>query len=177
MSDLSSAVQISGGIFAVMMATQYGTRSYGRRNIVLPIALAGVFGMAYLKTAPTDHNSMMVYGVALGLGLVFALIAAATTRMFTDRETGSIMTRCGLGFVAVWAVAVAARIGFVWATTDITAFRQWFGEHLMSLQLSPAVIAPFFVIWALSMVLGRAAILAGRAAALHGTRTSVAALA
>ncbi|GAA1459342.1 hypothetical protein [Williamsia maris] len=167
MSDLTQAVEISGGIFALMMATQYGTRHFGWHKIALPVLAVSGFGYSYLKDAPTDHSSVMLYLVGAAIGLVFGVLAYASTAMWADRTTGSIMTRCGAAFVAVWLVAMVARIGFVWAVSDIPAFQTWVGEHMMSMHLTTEAIAPFFVIWALTMVAGRLAGLVARSRALR----------
>ncbi|GAA2060611.1 hypothetical protein [Williamsia deligens] len=167
MSDLSQAVEISGGIFTMMMATQYGTRHFGLHKIAMPVLAVAGFGYAYLKDAPTDHNSIVLYLVAAAIGAVFALVAHASTAMWADRATGKVMTRCGIAFLGVWLVAMVARIGFVWAVSDVASFRTWVGEHMMSLHLSADAIAPFFVIWALVMVVGRVVALSARAARLR----------
>ncbi|MCX6470146.1 MAG: hypothetical protein NTW76_12640 [Corynebacteriales bacterium] len=162
MSDLSQAVEISGGIFALMMATQYGTRHFGLHKIAMPVLAVAGFGYAYLKDAPTDHNSIVLYLVGAGIGAVFGLLAYFATAMWADRSTGKIMTRCTTAFVSVWLVAMAARIGFVWAVSDNASFR-----------LTSDAIAPFFVIWALVMVVGRVIALSSRAARLRSEfRTS-----
>lgn len=167
MSDLSQAVEISGGIFALMMATQYGTRHFGLHKIAMPVLAVAGFGYAYLKDAPTDHNSIVLYLVSAGIGAVFGLLAYFATAMWADRSSGTIMTRCTTTFVSVWLVAMAARIGFVWAVSDNASFRTWVGEHMMSLHLTSDAIAPFFVIWALVMVVGRVIALSTRAARLR----------
>lgn len=80
------------------------------------------------------------------------------------------MTRCGVAFLGVWALAMVMRVAFVWAVTDVDPFRTWVGQQMASLNLTPAVIAPFFVIWALVMVGGRVAaliVLSPRARALQ----------
>ncbi|MGJ0118563.1 hypothetical protein ACQ7HM_05080 [Williamsia sp. MIQD14] len=173
MSDLSQAVEISGGIFALMMATQYGTSHFGLHKIAMPVLAVGGFGYAYLKDAPTDHNSIVLYLIGAAIGALFALPAYASTAMWADRSTGKVMTRCGIAFLGVWLVAMAARIGFVWAVSDVASFRTWVGEHMMTLHLTGDAIAPFFVIWALVMVVGRVVALSARAARLRSEfRTS-----
>ncbi len=167
MSDLTQAVEISGGIFALMMATQYGTRHFGWHKIALPILAVSGFGYSYLKDAPTDHNSVLLYLVGAVIGIVFGALAYASTAMWSDRTTGQIMTRCGGAFVAVWLVAMVARIGFVWAVSDIPTFQNWVGEHMMSMHLTAEAIAPFFVIWALTMVAVRVVGLVSRSRALR----------
>lgn len=155
MSDLVKAVEISGIIFVVVMITQYGTRHFNFHRIALPFLSVAGFGYAYLNEAPISSSSIVFYLAGAAIGSVFAVLAYATTAMWRDGDTGKLMTRSGPAFVAVWLTAMAARIGFVWATSNVPAFRQSVGEHMTAMHLTTDMIAPFFVIWALTMVIGR----------------------
>lgn len=155
MSDLTQAVVMSGGFFALMLVTQFGTRTLSTHRILASVGIVVGVGFSYLDAAPTDAHSLAAYAVAVGVGLVFAGLATATTRSWIDAATGKRMTRCGTAFLAVWATAMLLRVVFVWAVSDDASFRTWVGEQMASLHLTPAVIAPFFVLWALTMVAGR----------------------
>jgi hypothetical protein len=159
MSDLTQAIVMSGGFFALMLITQFGTRTLSMHRILMSLGVVAGVGFAYLEKAPSDAHSLAAYAVAIGVGLVFAGLATASTRSWIDASTGKRMTQCGIAFLAVWALAMLARVAFVWAVTDVDPFRTWVGEQMASLHLTPAVIAPFFVIWALVMVGGRVAAL------------------
>jgi hypothetical protein len=56
------------------------------------------------------------------------------------------------------------RLGFIWAIENVGWAREQFGTFMFGHQISLDVIAPFFVIWALTMVI---ALVAGRAATLR----------
>ena len=86
-----------------------------------PIILVVLVGYGYLVGAPTDATSIKVYLAAVGVGLLFAAGAVAATRVEVDRLTGKAFTVCGLGFVAVWLIAVAARLVFIWLVEN----NQW----------------------------------------------------
>ena len=158
MSDLAQAALISGGIFAVVMLTQFGRRANRPMSALRPIIMVAVVGYGYLAGAPTDATSVKVYLAAVGVGLLFAAGAVATTRVELDRITGKAYTVCGLGFVAVWLVAVAARLVFIWLVENNLWARNEFGTWMITNHVDFAVIAPFFVIWALTMVLARVAV-------------------
>ena len=110
MSDLQQALLISGGIFAVMVHSQYGTReSPGARSrsrcspsqsrlrlpARRPIAMPDLF--VYAAGASDD---------ACAVGIA----AAACTAIRRNANTGRILTVSGIGFVATWFVAMAVRI-------------------------------------------------------------------
>lgn len=65
---------------------------------------------------------------------------------------GVIFTICRTGFLAISAIVVLARLIFIWAVTDVSWAHEHFGMFLMSQRIEIAAIAPFFVIWALTMV-------------------------
>ncbi|MEO5743900.1 MAG: hypothetical protein ABIQ53_04825 [Terracoccus sp.] len=155
MSDLAQAALISGGIFAVVMLTQFGRRANRTMSALRPIIMVVLVGYGYLAGAPTDATSVKVYLAAVGVGLIFAAGSVATTRVEVDRLSGKAYTVCGLGFVAVWLVAVAARLVFIWLVENNLWARNEFGTFMISHHVDFAVIAPFFVIWALTMVLAR----------------------
>ncbi len=158
MSDLAQAALISGGIFAVVMLTQFGRRANRTMSTLRPILMVVGVGYGYLAGAPTDTSSLKVYLAAVGVGLLFAAGAVATTRVEVDRLTGTASTICGLGFVTVWLVAMAARLAFIWLVENNLWARNEFGTWMISHHVDFAVIAPFFVIWALTMVLARVAV-------------------
>ncbi len=158
MSDLAQAALISGGIFAVVMLTQFGRRANRTLSALRPILMVAAVGYAYLAGAPTDATSVRVYLAAVGVGLLFAAGAVAATRVEVECPTGQAFTVCGLGFVAVWLVAVAARLVFIWLVENNLWARNEFGTWMIGHHVDFAVIAPFFVIWALTMVLARVAV-------------------
>ncbi len=155
MSDLTQSIVMSGGFFVLMLITQFGTRTLSTHRILSSVAVVVGVGFSYLRDAPTDAHALAAYAVAIGVGLVFAGLATASTTSWIDPSTRKRMTRCGIAFLAVWAVAMLSRVAFVWAVSDDPSFRTWVGEQMASLHLTPAVIAPFFVLWALVMVGGR----------------------
>ena len=165
MSDFVQALVISGSIFAVMMISQYGRREYTWHKVLIPVVSVTAFGWAYLRDMPTSGNAIWLYLVAVVIGGVFAVLATVTTGMDRD-ATGKIHTSTGTGFVITWLVAMALRIGFVWAVTNIGTFRQQVGQFMFDHQLVEATIAPFFVLMALTTVLGRVVALKVRAARL-----------
>jgi hypothetical protein len=52
-------------------------------------------------------------------------------------------------------VALVARLAFIWAVDNVGAVREQVGTFMLSHQIETSAIAPFFVICALTMVVGR----------------------
>lgn len=152
MSELAQAALISGGIFVMVMASQFGRRRYSRTGVIRALATVAIVGYFYLKSMPFNTASeWSAYAVALGLGLLCGAIATVATRLQVDSE-GAIFTICRTGFLAIWGAVVVGRLIFIWAVTDVSWAHEQFGMFLMSQRIEIAAIAPFFVIWALTMV-------------------------
>lgn len=117
-----------------------------------------------------------MYAVAIALGLVFGGVATMGTRLTRD-DDGVGRTVTGPLFVGVWALAVVLRLAFVWSVRDWGWAQVHFGEFVLGQHVSLEAIAPFFVIWALTMVLARMVALKVRALTLAERPARVAAAA
>ncbi|WP_446663759.1 hypothetical protein [Flexivirga sp. B27] len=155
MSDFQQALLISGGITALMLITQYGRRALTTHSMVRPLLTVVGVGFFYLRGLPTDSSELWLYAVGLGLGVVCGAIATVFTRVERDTTTGTVMTVCGVGFAATWLAVAGARLLFVWEAEHNLGFRDHLGEFMMNHQLHETSIAPFFVLWALAMVVSR----------------------
>ena len=167
MTDFQQALLMSGGIAAFVLIMNLGTRAFERKALIRTLAICGGVGYGYLRNVPTGGHEIAAYVVAGLLALTFGAAAIATTRVHWSPSRASVMTTCGAGFVAVWVIAVAARLGFIWEVEHNHGFRNWFGEFMMHQQIHEAAIAPFFVIWALGMVAIRMGWVAYRASDLQ----------
>lgn len=156
MSEFMQALLIGGSIFLVMLFTGLGRRKLTTHAVIRPLIIVGVFAVIYLKSAPTaTGGEWALYAVGVAIGLLFGSVAALFTKVERDTETGAVMTVAGAGFAITWFVAMALRLLFVWAVTDLPAFREQVGIFMMGHQIEQSAIAPFFVIWALAMVVSR----------------------
>jgi membrane protein CcdC involved in cytochrome C biogenesis len=178
MSELAQAALISGSIFLVVMLTQFGRRAYTKAALLRPLIMVGAFGVIYLKDAPLANAAeIWVYAAGLALGLVFGLSAAAVTALDRDPGTGKTYTTSRWGFLTIWGLAVLIRLAFVWAVTDVPWVGHQFGEFMISNQISAEAVAPFFVLWALTMVIARVIALQIRTRCLpSGARTDLVAV-
>jgi hypothetical protein len=165
MSPLQQSFLISGSIFAVVMATQYGRRDYSLKALARPLVMCAVIGYIYLQGAPTQTVDYVVYAVGALIGAFLGVVAYLNTRV--EREpSGQVKTICGLGFVAVWVAAVALRIAFIALSEHNQAFRAHLGRFMAAHQILESAIAPFFVLMALAMVAVRVGLLARRVSTL-----------
>lgn len=168
MSDMQQALLISGAIFAVVVLSQCGTREYTWHKIAIPLLAVAGFGYSYLHAAPTSGPDLIVYAAGATIGVLFGIAAAACTGIRRDASTGRILTVSGIGFVAIWFVAMAVRIGFIWSVDNLASFRSQFGSFMFEHNIDMSAIAPFFVIMALTMVVVRVGTLGVRASRSGG---------
>lgn len=170
MSDFQQALLISGGIATLVLVTNLGTRVFERKALIRTMVICGVVGYSYLRNIPTDAHDLLAYAAAGVLAIAFGGAAIAFTTIHWSDVRQRVVTRCGVGFLAVWLLAVALRLGFIWQVEHDPGFRTWFGLFMMSHQIHPAAIAPFFVIWALGMVAIRTAWVGFRANGIQQSR-------
>lgn len=163
MSDFQQALLISGGIAILVLATGYGRRAFTVHSLIRPLIAVVTVSFFYLRGMPTDRSELWLYAAGLGLGLACGAVATVFTGIERDETTGKVVTVCGVGFAATWLAVVAARLAFVWEADHNGTFRQHLGTFMMNHQLHETSIAPFFVIWALAMVVSRIAANAVRA--------------
>ncbi|MTD16080.1 hypothetical protein GIS00_19260 [Nakamurella sp. YIM 132087] len=161
MSEFVTSLLISGGIFAMMMLTQFGRRAYKLSHVTRPVIIVGVFAVIYLRDIPLTGAALVVYGAGIAIGAAFAAVAVLTTKL--ERTGTGFVTVTGLPFLFTWLVAMLLRVGFVWAVDNVDAFRNQVGEFMINTGISVDSFAPFFVLMALTMVLGRVIAVAVRA--------------
>lgn len=176
MSEFLTSLVISGGIFAVIMATQFGRRDYTWHKVLVPLVSVGVFGYSYLHDMPTVGNAVWLYAVGVLIGLAFGVWATVTTGIEKNTRTSKLYTRTGAGFVTAWMVAVGLRVAFVYAAENVPSFRDQVGTFMMSHLLVENSIAPFFVLMALTTVVSRIVVIRIRMTRLGRTAAPVGAL-
>ncbi|MET7681189.1 hypothetical protein [Streptomyces sp. NPDC005423] len=162
MTDMEQALTISGGIFAMMMLTQYGRRKYDWHKVLMPLVTVSAVGYSYLGAIPGQTADLVVYLVGGAVGLACGVVAALTTGVERDQLSGRVHTRCGAGFVAIWSAVVALRIAFIYLAEHNDWFRRHLGTFMLEHHIATDAVAPFFVIMALVMVLARVFLLLAR---------------
>jgi hypothetical protein len=150
------------GILAFVLRTGLGTRRLTRRRFTLPIAIVAVVGLTFLRTVPTAGNDVTL-DVGLGLaGIALGVLAGSLMAVYRDRSNGSIVTRAGAAYAAVWTAVIGGRILFAYGSNH------WFAPQIASFSQKHAITGSgawtaAFVIMAISMVVARVAVTAVKA--------------
>jgi hypothetical protein len=158
----ASELLLNLGILVFVFRTGLGTRPLTRKRFTLPLVIVAVVAFTFLRTLPTAGNDV-VLDVALGLaGLAFGALAGGLMAVYPDPGDGSLWTRAGGGYAAIWAAVIGGRILFAygaqyWFVGPVTTF---FRDHAIT--GAPAWTAAL-VLLSLAMVWGRVAVTAVRA--------------
>jgi hypothetical protein len=141
------------GLFVFIVATQVGRRQPNAQRLIIPLVIVGVFGFKYLKSFPSGGTPLLLVAGGITLGVLFGLLSLALIRVEKDPETGRLVTIAGLAYVALWTVALIARLGFAFGSTH------WFKSDLASFSRQHHVpsdtYATAFVLWVGLMILIR----------------------
>ncbi len=170
MSTTDIALNI--GLLALMILTQYGTRRWDPRKLLLPFGLVAVAGYFFLPGAPTIGNDVKLDLVGVAAGLVFGVLAAALVEVRGERD-GSVVTRAGVGYVIVWSLVIGGRMLFAWGADHAwsSQIRDFSIQHLIT---GADAWRTAFVLMALVMVCTRSLITAARASYAASRRYSIA---
>ena len=156
---MTSALLFSAVLFAAVLATQYGVRSFGPRQILLPLVAVVVVAKNYVHGFTLQGWSVGLLAAGIGIGVLAGLGAAATMKV-GRRADGSAYTRAGLGYLAVWLGVLATRLVFVYGAQHW--FTRWLGTFSVQHHLTQNSWVVAFVAMALATVLTRTAVVFAR---------------
>jgi hypothetical protein len=126
------------------------------RSLLRFLHVDGAISNALAEGVPSVAESVRfqipegVGGVALGI--VFGLLSLTMIRVEKDPASGRLVTIAGLSYVALWTMALAARLGFAYGSTH------WFKSDLASFSIQHVpgtTYATAYVVWALLMIVIR----------------------
>lgn len=141
------------GLFVFIVATQTGRRMPNAQRLIIPLVIVGAFGFKYLKSLPSGGTAELLVLGGVSLGVLFGLTSLTLIRVQKDPDTGRLVTIAGLPYVALWTVALVARLGFAYGSTH------WFRSDLVSFtrahHIPPDTYATAFVLWVALMILIR----------------------
>lgn len=145
------AILVNGGIYVVLIAfvlyRQMSRQPLRPRRLVLLPAILGLFALQQLsrQRLPTDISTVAFLVVNVGVSLVLGLWRGTTFRVWSD--AGIVFTKGTVATLVSWAVLIAIRIPFAFASHALT-FPQGLviGELLLALAITFA--AQNAVLWA-----------------------------
>lgn len=156
------------GLATFIIATQLGRRRLSIRRVLLPFLAAGIVGYHYLHGVPTVGGDLDFELTLSLVGVICGVLAASLMRVERDEQTGRIVTQAGVAYAALWIIVFGGRLAFAWVATNLWPHQvmQFSVQHAIT---SSAAWTAAFVLMALSMVVGRTIVVAGRALMVDGS--------
>lgn len=155
----TSQYLLNVGLLIVILGSSLGTRTVTWRRLLIPLVSVLGAGTYFLQTVSTAGNDLYLEVAGLFAGLVFGVIASLTVRM--RAEGGRVVARAGVAFAAVWLVAIGGRMLFAYGA------EHWFAREIFTFSVNNHITGATawtvaFVLMALTMVITRVAVAAGR---------------
>ncbi len=148
-----------------LVLLQIKGRRLTTRTLLLPIGIVAYVASKYLHGVPTAHNDLfLIVGFAL-IGATLGALAGKFTSV-TRASDGSIIAKAGFAAAALWILGTGGRLAFqVYASHGG-------GPSIMHFSASHGITSAeawtaALILMALSEVVMRTAVLAGRTYKLH----------
>ncbi|WP_019909437.1 hypothetical protein [Paenibacillus sp. HW567] len=140
-------------IFGVLLYTQVGTKKINLFRFVLPVAIAGIYGVKYMTSIPTDGNNGTVLVLCALLGAVFGGLLIAATAIHQD-GLGQFFTKAGAPYAIILVLSLCTRLGFVYYAQH---YPESMGKFMYNNHIDPGIISTAFIVMMLVMLLVRLA--------------------
>jgi hypothetical protein len=148
-------------LFAVILATQLGTRRPSINRLLVPVLIVAGIGFKYLRNLPSGSTSHLLELAGLGAGVLFGLASIPLFHVAKDKLSGGLVTRAGVAYAALWVSALAMRLVFAYGSSH------WFHGAVagfsMSERVPAATYGSAFVLMVLAMIVVRTAAVLVRA--------------
>jgi len=159
----------------LLVVLQLRPSRFGFRSVGLPLVIAGIVGVAYLRSFPTAGGDFPLIAALTLIGAAIGVASGLTSRVWRDGARG-VLVRASILSAVLWLIGMAGRAAFqIWAdgSGQSEIARLSMSWHITSAQ--PWIDA--LVLMALAQVVSRVVVLAVRAGRARGARPTAAELA
>ena len=161
---MSLELWVAGLVIPVaILLVDLGRRKLTTMRILRPF-------LATVIVVPFVMPSLDLRGAGLGLeaagvvaGLILGLLTAAAVRVQHDPEAGIAYTTAGLPYAAIWIAVSAARLLFIYETSNSASVGRSVGEFLATQHIAVNSLADAIVFFGLAMLIANRASLFLRA--------------
>ena len=169
----TSVLILQLAVLGVVLESDLGRRKVGWFRVLRPIVAVVLIVPFFFTSLPTSGHDLLLQGTGALTGILLGLFAmgpwfvsvgyepAWRGRFRLGRPRGTMVSRAGAGYAAVWIVVTAVRLWFAYASQH--EFPHQLGHFLAVHQLSPAALTNAFIFLSIGMDLFRSVLLYGRA--------------
>lgn len=159
----SAQYALNVGLLVYILGSNLGTRRLSRARLLLPVALVGAAAWFFLRDLPTLGNDVQLELAGAGAGVALGVVAGLLVRVRQD-HSGAAVTYAGWAYAVLWVAVIGGRMAFAYGA------EHWFpvaiGRFSVTHRITGAdAWTAAFVLMALTMVLVRVVVTAGRARA------------
>jgi hypothetical protein len=155
------------GALVALVVLQIRGRRMTIRELALPLAVVTVVAFAYLHSVPTVGNDLALVVSGAVTGLLLGTGCGLATAVYL-RADGARMAKAGALAAVLWVAGVGARMAFALYATH-GGGRQ-IGQFSIEHQITPHAWVACLILMALTEVVSRSAVLAGKYMALGRAR-------
>jgi len=150
-------------VLAAVLEADLGRRKITRFRLIRPVILAAIVAAFYIAGVARSGNGLWLELVAVGVGIVLGLLAAALMRVYAGLG-GAPYSRAGVAYALLWIVVVGARLWFAYGSNHV--FPRQLGSWLLNERVTTDVLVDSLIFLAIGMLLTRTGSLLVRARAL-----------
>jgi hypothetical protein len=169
----TSVLILQLAVLGVVLESDLGRRKVGWFRVLRPVIAVVLIVPFFFTSLPTSGHDLVLQGAGALTGILLGLFAmgpwfvsvgyepAWRGQFGRSRPRGTVVSRAGAGYAAVWIVVTVVRLWFAYGSQH--EFPHQLGHFLVAHQLSPAALVNAFIFLSIGMDLFRSVLLYGRA--------------
>ncbi|NUP49452.1 MAG: hypothetical protein HOW97_19415 [Catenulispora sp.] len=140
-------------VLAAVLLSDLGYREVSFLRLARPVVVAAVVVPLFVKHPQSGGTGLAAEVAGAAAGTLLGLAAAALMRFEDDRATGTVCSRAGAGYAALWTTVIGLRLAFAYGA------QHWFpaqvGGWMLRHRVTVDGLTDALLLMAVAMLLGR----------------------